>query len=167
MNLIAKFFKIISSETNPWQIAFAIMLGMMVGISPLMRLHNVVIVFLVLFFRINIATFLLAIAVFSGVAIALDPLLISVGESILTSSGAESTWQVFYNSSFGRLSQFNHTLTMGSFVTGLAMAIPLLLLSKAFVVQYRDKIMVAVNKMQIVRMLRASTFFQRMSGLGD
>lgn len=167
MNLFAKFLKIISSETNPWQIAFAIALGMIVGFSPLLRLHNVLILLLVLVFRINIASFILAIGVFSGLAFAVDPLMVNLGENILNASALQSLWSGLYSSSTGRLLQFNHTLTMGSFALGLVLFPIVLFASRVLIVQYREHIMSRVNKFRIVRILKASTFYQHFSGLGE
>ncbi|WP_185236700.1 TIGR03546 family protein [Teredinibacter franksiae] len=167
MHLLVKFFKIISSETNPWQIAFAIMLGMIVGITPLYRLHNLIILFIVLFFRVNIASFVLAVALFSGLAMLFDPLLIGVGESLLSAPSAQALWQSLYSSGLGRLTQFNHTLTMGSLVVSLVVAPVVLVLSKLLIVQYRERFLSAISKWKIVQMLRASTLVQRMTGLGE
>ena len=167
MNSLAKFLKILNSETNPWQIALALMFGMMVGLTPIFRLHNLVILFVVLFFRINIASFLVATALFSGLAYAFDPLMLQLGESVLTNSSFSGVWQSFYNTSLGRLSQFNHTLTMGSLLVSVLCAPVLLLLSKYLIVQYREKLLARINKLQVVRVLKASTLFQKLSGIGE
>ncbi len=165
MNFLVKFLKVISSETNPWQIAFALVLGMFVGFSPLLRLHNLLILFVVLFFRVNIATFLVSIGFFSILAFALDPLMLNIGESVLQAGSLQGVWTAFYNSSLGQLSQFNHTLTMGSFVFSLLVSPVLLFLSKYLIVKYRSTVMERINKLHIVKLLRASTFFQKLAGL--
>lgn len=167
MNLFAKFLKIISSETSPWQIAFAIALGMMVGFSPLLRLHNLLILFVVFLFRINIASFLLAVGIFAGLAFALDPLMLNLGEIILNASGLQSLWAGLYSSSVGRLLQFNHTLTMGSIALGLSLFPIVLLGSRVLIIQYRERVMSRVNKFRIVRVLKASSLYQHLSGLGE
>ncbi|WP_075186794.1 TIGR03546 family protein [Teredinibacter haidensis] len=166
MNFLFKFVKVISSETNPWQIAIAIMFGMVVGFTPLLRFHNLIILFVVLFFRINIASFLLALGLFTGLAFALDPVMLQVGEGVLSSTATEPLWQALYSSTVGRISQFNHTLTMGSLVVSIVFAPVVLIVSRVLIVQYRVKIMAALNKLHIVRVLKASTIVQRFSGLG-
>ncbi|SMF05744.1 TIGR03546 family protein [Alteromonadaceae bacterium Bs31] len=165
MNYIVKFLKAISSETNPWQIAFALVLGMIFGLSPLWRLHNVLILFVVLVFRVNVATFLVSLGVFSALAFALDPLMLQLGERLLLADGLQQFWTALYNSPLGLLSQFNHTLTMGSLVSSLLAAPFVLFLSKYLIVKYRSSVMERVNKMHIVKVLKASTLFQKFSGL--
>lgn len=166
MGAIAKFLKVLASEASPWQIAFAIMFGMIMGLTPVFRLHNLIILFVVLFFRINLASFLVAFTLFSGLAYLFDPLMVGVGESLLTAAGWQATWQGLYNTGIGRLSMFNHTLTLGSLVVSLVLAPVVLFLSKVLVVQYRAKVLERINKLQVVRVLKASTLFQKISGIG-
>jgi len=167
VNFFVKFLKAISSEDNPWQIALGIALGMIFGLSPFWRLHNLVILLLVLFFRINIASFLVAASIFAGLAYALDPFMVQIGEGVLAADSMQSLWVGLYNTPIGRLSQFNHTLTMGSLILSLVLAPIVILLSRYIIIQYRARIMERVKKLHIVRMLRASTFVQRLTGLGD
>nr|WP_241264239.1 TIGR03546 family protein [Bowmanella dokdonensis] len=164
---MAKFLKALNSEASPWQIALGITLGLIVGLTPLMRLHNLVILFLLLFFRINIASFLVAFGFFSGLAYLLDPVMISLGESVLTAGSLQDLWTAWYNSSVGRLSQFNHTLTMGSLVLSLLASPLVLLASRYLVLQYRQRLMVWVSKLKLVQALKASRLYQIYESLGN
>ena len=82
MVFIAKLLKALSSDASPWQLALGIMFGMLVGLTPLLRLHNLIVLFIVLFFRVNLSTFLIALSLFSGLAYLLDPAMITIGESL-------------------------------------------------------------------------------------
>lgn len=160
MHLIVKLLKALNSETNPWQIAFAIAIGMVVGLTPLMKLHNLILLLIVLCFRINISMFLASWVVFSGIAYILDPMMMGIGHSVLTSTGLQGLWEALYSTSFGRITQFNNTLTMGSLVFSLVLFIPVLFASKYVVVKYRDTIMVWVNQLKIVEFLKGTRLFQ-------
>lgn len=160
MNLLAKFLKVLNSEASPWQIAIAITLGMVIGLTPLLRLHNMIILFVVLFLRINLASFLASIVLFSGIAWLFDPIMTSVGENVLTAASWQDTWITLFNSSLGQLSQFNHTLTLGGFLVSLLLAPIVLFLSRHIVVQYRQRIMVWVNKLKIMQAFKASKLYQ-------
>lgn len=167
MYLLAKLFKALHSDASPWQLALGIALGMLVGLTPLFRLHNVVIFFIVLFFRVNLSTFLLSWATFSLIAYMLDPLMVSFGETILTTPSLESTWSALYATGVGQLSQFYHTLTMGSLVTGFVLFPVVLILSKFLIIKYRERFMAWIEKFRIVELVKGSRVFQlyqRMEG---
>ena len=160
MHLLAKFLKVLNSEASPWQIAIAIMLGLIIGLTPLWRLHNLLIIFIVLSFRINISSFLVSWVVFSGLAYILDPLMISVGESILTAESFHSVGSALYASSIGRLSQFNHTLTLGSLMISLVAAPLVLFASRYMVLQYRQRIMQWAQKLKVLQVFKASRLYR-------
>ncbi len=164
MRLLIKFLKAINSEASPWQIAIAIMLGMIVGLTPFWRLHNLLILFLALFFRINFASFLVSALLFAGFAWILDPLMEGIGESILLAAGLQDFWTALYNTGPGQLSHFNHTLTMGSLVFSLVLAPFILLGSRYVVIQYRLRIMAWVNRLWIVKLLKATKLFKLYTG---
>jgi len=167
MRLLIKFLKAINSAASPWQIAVAVMLGMIVGLTPLLRLHNLLILFMALFFRINFSSFLVSFLLFSGIAWLFDPLMESAGESVLLSPGLEAAWTAFYNTGLGQLSQFHHTLTMGSLLISLVLAPVLLLGTYYIVVQYRLRIMAWVNKLMIMKFLKASKLYRLYAGWGN
>jgi uncharacterized protein (TIGR03546 family) len=167
MNLLVKFLKALNSESSPWQIAIAITLGMIVGFTPLWRLHNVVLLLIVLFFRVNIASFIVSVIMFSALSFILNPLILMTGDSLLTAEGLMPLWIAFYNTSIGQLSQFYHSLTLGGFVVSILLAIPVLLTSRVIVVQYREKIMAWVNKLKVVEMLKSSSIYQLYQSMGS
>lgn len=159
MPLFLKFLKALNSEAGPWQIAFAIALGAIVGLTPFYRLHNLLVIFLVLVLRVNISSFIAAFLLFSGFAYLLDSPMILLGEKVLTANALQSFWTTLYNSQLGGLTQFNHTLTMGSLLVSL-MLFPVLVFGGRFaVIQYRTRLQSWANKLQIVRVLKASKLY--------
>ncbi len=74
LKLIAKLLKVLNSDTDPSQISLAVCFSMIVGLTPFFSLHNLMILLLALFIRVNLSSFLLGLALFSGVAYLLDPL---------------------------------------------------------------------------------------------
>ena len=59
MQLLAKLLKALNSDDSPWQLAFGVMLGMIMGLTPFWGLHSLLILFIVLFLRVNLSTCLL------------------------------------------------------------------------------------------------------------
>ena len=160
MYFLAKLLKALHSDAGPWQLALGLALGMIMGLTPFMRLHNLIILFVVLFFRVNLTTFLLSLGVFSVLALLLDPMMVNIGESVLTNPSLESTWSAFYASGFGQLSQFYHTLTMGSLITAFVLFPVVLLAGKYLIVQYRERFMAWFDKFRIVEIVKGSRVFQ-------
>lgn len=159
MALLARLLKALNSEAAPWQIALAIVLGMIIGLTPLVSVHNLLILFLVLVLRVNLAAFLASWAGFSVLALAIDPLMMMLGDSLLSAPSLQSIWTTLYNQQWARLMQFNNTLTLGSLVISLLIAPVLFVVSRLLVVQYRQRVMVYVNKLKIVQAFKASKIF--------
>lgn len=166
MLILAKILKALHSDAGPWQLAFGIMLGMMMGLTPLFRLHNVIILFVVLFFRVNLATFLLSFGVFSVIAFILDPMMMGIGEALLLNEGLSGLWTSLYNTGIGRLSQFYNTLTIGSLLFSILLAPFVLFASKILVIQYRKRFLAWVEKLKIIQFIKGSRVYQIFQGLG-
>ncbi len=97
MFVLAKLLKALHSDAGPWSLAFGIMLGMVFGLTPLLNLHNLLVLFVALFSRVNLSTFFLSWGVFSLFALMLDPLMNNLGETILTGQSLQGVWTWLYN----------------------------------------------------------------------
>ena len=115
LSAIAKLLKVLNSDDNPAQVALALVFALIMGLTPLMSPHNILILLLVLVIRVNLSFFILGFALFSGLAYALDPISVRLGADILQASSLEGLWTALYQSSFWRFMAYNNTLVMGSF----------------------------------------------------
>lgn len=162
---IIKFIRVLGSESSPLQLSVAIGLAMIAGFTPLLSLHNLLVVFILLSFRINLAAFILALGVFSGLAYLLDPMFNSVGLSLLQNESMQATWTTMYNSTFWRVANFNNTIVMGSLVVSLVALVPVVLILNVFIKQYRSHILVFINNSKIARMLQSSKLVTRFTSM--
>lgn len=160
---ILKLLKLLNADVNPLQIAAGISAGMMLGFTPLWSLHNIITLFVVCVFRINISAVLLSFAVFSGLAYLLDPLFIHIGETILMNPTMQSTWTAFYQLDVWRLAHFNHTLLMGSLTVSLVLLMPCIFISRLIIIQYRERFLAWVKKSRLVQALKASKWVNALS----
>jgi len=160
LTLLAKLLKALNSETSPWALAMAMVLGMFLGLTPLWRVHNLIILFAALIFRVNLTLFLLSFAIFSGIAYLLDPMFHELGLAILQAQSWQGIYEAMYATAVGRVSQFYHTLTMGSFVFSLIISPVIALATYFIVVNYRKRIQKALMKFKIVQMVKGSRFWQ-------
>ena len=167
IEMLAKLLKALNSESNPAQISLALALGMIAGLTPLMSLHNLLVLFLACILRINFSGFILSFTLFSGIAYALDPWFVQMGESLLTNESLKTTWTQLYQSDPWRFSHFNNTLTLGSLVISLIFFVPAFFIFKVLIVKYREHIYAWVKKLKLVQIMQSNQLYkayQRLSG---
>ena len=170
LNQLAKLLKALNAETSPWQIGLAFVLGMIMGFTPLVSAHNLLVLLLAFVLRINFSAFLLGFAFFTGFAYLLDPLFIRIGESLLLNPSLKALWTGMYNNELWRLTHFNNTLTLGSLVASLLFSLPLFFLSRWLIIKYRAHILAWVRKTKVVQMIKAThlyRLYQGISSVGD
>ena len=169
IKMIAKLFKVLNSETEPGQISLAFCLAMILGLTPLMSLHNLVVILLMLLVRVNLSACILGWIFFSGIAYILDPLFNLIGLAILTSKGLEGLWTSLYNITLFRLAKFNNSIVMGSFLFSLIFFIPLYLLFNQIIRKYRVYVLEWVQKTRLMKAFKANKLYkayQAVSGWG-
>ncbi|MGQ4276972.1 TIGR03546 family protein [Pseudidiomarina sp. E22-M8] len=165
LTLLARLLRALNSESGAWALAIAFVLGMMMGFTPLWRVHNLIILLVALLFRVNLSGFILSFVICSGLAFLLDPVFHQVGFAILSAEGWQPVWQAMYDSAFWRVVQFHHTITLGSLIISLAFAPILAVVSFWLVSQYRRRIQTWFNKLRIVQALKANRFWAIYSNL--
>lgn len=165
--LLAKCLKILNSETDPGQISLALCFAMAMGLSPLLSVYSLIILFVVLFIRVNLSAFLLGWALFSLIGYALDPLFHSLGLSILNSPFLERLFTVLYNIPVFRVMAFNNSLVMGSLVCSLILFIPSFLIFKRLIVRYRTDLLAWIEKIRLVQILKSSKLFSIYNSLSS
>ena len=159
IELIANLLKILNSETEPTQISLAICLSMVLGLTPLLSPHNLLVLFAVCVIRVNISAFLLGWALFSGIAWIADPLFHTLGTVVLTEPSLQHLWTALYNTSAFRLTRFNNTLVMGSLFSALLLFGPLLLLLNRLIIGYREHLLTLISKSRLMQMFKASKIY--------
>ena len=133
LSQLAKFIVALNSNTHTGQLAGGIVCGLFLGLTPFWSLHNLFILAVVCVVRLNISFTLISLAVFSTLAISIAPSAINLGEQLLHAPSLQDFWTERYQSDIWRLTHFNHTLTLGSFVIALASALPLFVLSYSLI----------------------------------
>jgi uncharacterized protein (TIGR03546 family) len=167
--MIAKFLKVLNSETEPGQISLAFCLAMILGLTPLMSLHNLVVILLMLLVRVNLSACILGWAFFSGIAYIMDSLFNMIGLALLTSKGLEGLWTSLYNITLFRLAKFNNSIVIGSLLFSLICFIPLYLLFNQIIRKYREHVLEWVQKTRLMKAFKANKIYkayQAVSGWG-
>ena len=158
MFTIKKIWNALNHAGKPWQISMAIALGMIVGFTPILSIHNMVILFIVLIFNIHLAIFLLSVSFFGIIGLAIDPLFAIIGKDILTSSTLESLFTSWFNNPFGHITYFNNTITMGSLIVSLILFFFVYKISSFILIKYRTVIAVKIKN---IPLLNKMNFFKQ------
>ena len=161
--LFLKLFKALNSDSSIRQIALAIALGFLVGLSPILTLHNIIILFFVLMIRVHLGSFLLACGFFSGVSYLISPLTVQVGEYLLTLPITAELFTTLYQTSLFKLAHWHHTYILGAFVLGSLLCAPVYFISHIIIKKYRLHIRAFFAKFRIVKALKASKFYNAYS----
>ena len=160
LTLLAKLFHALNSDSSIRQIALAIALGFIVGLSPLLTLHNIAIIFFVLIIRVHLGSFILAVGFFSGVSYLISPMIVALGEYLLTAPVLVDLFTQLYQFSLYKLAHWHHTYILGAFVLGVTMCAPIYVISKVIIEKYRLHIMSFFEKFRIVQALKASKLYR-------
>lgn len=164
---LIKIVKVLNSETHPAQISLGLCFAVIVAFTPKFSVHNVLIYFLILFFRINLSAFLLGTFLFTGIGALLDPVFHRIGLAVLTAPWLERLWTAFYNATMWRVEAFNNTVVMGSLLTALVLFGPLYLLFNRTVLWYRKHVYSHVQNLKIMKAIKANDLYRRYESLKD
>jgi uncharacterized protein (TIGR03546 family) len=160
LKLIAKFLKVLNSDTEPGQLSLAFCLAMVAGLAPLLSLHNILVLFLVCILRANLSAFLLGFFTFTGISYLLEPFFNQLGLVLLTMGPLKPFWTSLYNMTLFRLANFNNSIVMGSLVFSLIFFVPMYFLFNLIIRRYRDHLLRWVKKSRLMKFLLASKFYR-------
>ena len=163
INGFAKFIKLLNANENPAQLAVAVVLSMIMALTPFWSLHNLVVVLLLCVLRINLFVFFVSFPIWAGIAWVIDPYSAALGESLLLNESLNGLWLSLYQSDVWRLSHFNNTLTLGSLIVSLVLAVPVYGLSVWLIQRYRSTVLAWVERLKIVQAIKATKWYQRLA----
>ena len=162
-SMIVKTLKALNSEQSAGQLATAISLALILGLTPLTSLHNVLVLLVALWFRVNLGMLILSYPLFALLGYLLSPQFDQFGYYLLNLASLQPLWTEFFNTAIGRWSNFYYSGVIGSLVISLVSAILLYPLLRWLINRYRDKCAAVVEKLRISKMLKATNFWRRYS----
>jgi len=156
-----KLIHLLNSETAPSQIASGAAFGMIVGFTPFLSLHNLIIFLIVCFFRVNLSMFFISMAFFKILGFALDPFFDWFGYILLVDvTQLRPLWIILSSGSIIPYFRFNNTIVMGSLATSLILWIPFFALSVQLIRLYRRTWREQIRASKFMKALKATTFYQ-------
>ena len=158
--IIVKLLKALNSEQSPNQIAMAVSLATILGLTPLFSLHNVLVILIALWFRVNLSILLVSYPFFTFIGFLLSPAFESVGLALLQMPSMLEIWETFFNTVVGRWSNFYYSGVIGSLFVSLLAAAILFPISKRTIGAYRGIWLVKIEQLKVSKMLKATKFWQ-------
>ena len=159
LKLIQSLLGALHSEGTPGQLAAGIALGSILGLTPLVNLHNAVVFAALVLLNVSFAGGMLGWAVFVPIGFLLDPLFDWIGHTLLFTPAFTPFFTSLYNMPIVPLTNFNNTVVLGSVVFAVLFAIPLFFAARYGVVRYRATIAERVAQSRWYRAVTASKFY--------
>jgi uncharacterized protein (TIGR03546 family) len=159
LKLLQSLFKTLHSEGTPGQVAAGLMLGACIGLTPLLSAHNLVLFAAIVLLNVSFGGGMLGMALFTPLGFILDPLFDRIGAALLHAPGLRETWTALYNLPLVPFTNFNNTVTLGSFVFWLVTAVPIYFLGQWAIRRYRETYGQRVMNSKFFKGLKASKVY--------
>ena len=159
LKLIQSIIRTLHSDGTPDQVAAGIALGSVLGLTPLLNPHNLLIFSLIVILNVSFGGAMLGWALFVPLGFILDPVFHRIGLALLESPGLRPLWTAWYNTPLVPYSNFNNTVVLGSVVGWLALAVPIFFAARYGVARYRATIGERMRQSKLYKAVTASQVY--------
>jgi uncharacterized protein (TIGR03546 family) len=159
IKLIQSIIKTLHSAGTPGQVAAGMALGSALGLTPLMNLHNLIVLSLLVLLNVSFGGGMLGWALFVPVGFLLDPLFHAVGLQLLHAESLRGFWTTLTNAPVIPWTNFNNTVVLGSVIFWLVMAIPIFFAARYGVARYRATVGERVRQSRFYKAVTASKVY--------
>ncbi|HXH75520.1 MAG TPA: TIGR03546 family protein [Bacteriovoracaceae bacterium] len=164
MGLILKqlfaFIKLLNSDTGTVSLAAGMTCGFILGMTPVLSLHSLLVFLILFFFRIQIGAALAMAFFFKFIAYLMDPLFHSVGSHVLQMESLEPFFTQLFNMPIIPFTRFNNSIVMGSAVITFALSPFVFILSTMFIKKYREVVVARFKTTKLWKAIEATKFYQ-------
>ena len=156
LKLIQKLIATLNSDGTPQQVGAGMAIGTVFGLTPLVNLHNLVVLAIVLLFRVSVPAVTLGWFAAIPLGFALDPLFDALGQRSLETLVLAPVWTAITNAPVLALANLNNSVVLGSLVVWIVAVFPLYVLARWGVARYRETVYARLQKTKVFRVVRAS-----------
>jgi uncharacterized protein (TIGR03546 family) len=157
LKLLQSLIKTLHSDGTPGQVAAGMALGAALGLTPLMNVHNLVILALILVLNVSFGGALLGWALFAPFGFLLDPVFDRVGRQLLLDTPSlQPMWTSWFNAPVIPYTNFNNSIVLGSFIVWLALSLPIFFAARYGVSRYRATLGERVRRSRFYNAVTAS-----------
>ena len=160
LKLLQQLVKTLNSDGTPGQIAAGMALGAVLGLTPLISLHNLVILGAIMVLNVSFPGAMLGWALAVPVGFVLDPVFDVIGRRLLLETPALTPlWTRLYNLPVAPLTNFNDTIVLGSLVSWVVLALPVYFLARWGVGRYRAALYPRLAQSRVFQAVTASKLY--------
>ena len=160
LKFLQSLVKALNSDGTPGQVAAGFTLGAALGLTPLVNLHNLVVVAAAFLLNVSIPGFMLGWFVMVPVGFLLDALFDAVGTWLLVDQAALAPlWTWLVNTPVIAWANLTNTIVLGSLVCWLVSAPAVYLLARLGVARYRSTIYERFRSSRWYKAARASKIY--------
>jgi len=159
LKLLQSLVKTLHSDGTPGQIAAGMALGAALGLTPLVSLQNFAIFCLIFLLNVSFGAALLAWALATPVGFLIDPLADRMGRALLESPALAPLWTTVAHLPIVPYTNFNNSVTLGSFVMWAVLGVPMYFGFRYFVVRYRATLGETIRQSRWYQALAASQLY--------
>jgi uncharacterized protein (TIGR03546 family) len=164
MGLILKqlfaFIKLLNSDTGTISLAAGMTCGFILGMTPVLSLHSLLIFLVMFFFRVQIGAAFTVAFFFKFIAFILDPLFDWAGSRVLEMGALEPLFTKLYNMPIIPYTRFNNSIVMGSAVITFTLAPFVFILSQRLIIKYRETVVARFKDTKVWKAIQATKFYQ-------
>jgi uncharacterized protein (TIGR03546 family) len=135
-------------------------LGAALGLTPLMSVHNLVVLGLICVLNVSFGGAMLGWALFVPVGFALDPVFDRIGQKLLLDTPSLTPlWTSWYNAPAMPYTSFNNTVLLGSVVGWIVLMPVIFFAARAGVRRYRETIGERVRQSKFYKAVTTSKVY--------
>lgn len=168
LKILKSIVKILHSDISPSQIAWGVSFGVILGLTPLVTLNKIIILFIVFILPVNIGSTILFGGIFALISYLIDPIAHSLGYFLLVKVDLLfPLWKKLYNMPIIPYTKFNNTVVLGSFVISILLFVPIYIISKKFINFYRQNLKSRIEQWKIIKLLNVSSIYSFIKKYND
>lgn len=163
LQFFRELFKALNSDGTPGQVGMGMAIGLCFGLTPLVSLHNLVVLAVAMLTTVSMPGVFLGWAIATPFGFALDPLFDRLGMALLAQDVVVPFFTWVVNTPVVALSRLNNSIVLGSLVVWLVLLVPMFFVFRVLVARYRADVYAHVQKWRVTQALkgtRAWTVYQ-------
>ncbi|MFN9721071.1 MAG: TIGR03546 family protein [Planctomycetota bacterium] len=159
------FIQAFITESTPRQMAFGLAMGVFAGLVPKGNLLAILLGTVLAATRINLAIATFAVVLCSLCATLFDSFFDRIGSFVLGQPSLQGLFTEMINTPFVPWTDFNNSIVMGSFVTGLMLIFPTYRLSRPLFEKYSDKLSQRLRQWRYAKLLLGAEWANRIAAV--
>ena len=157
--------KALVTESTPRQMSMGLAMGVCVGLVPKGNLLAMFLGFCLAATRVNLSIAACAAVLCTILSGGLDGVFDSIGGYVLSQPALQDFWTSVYNTPFMPWTDFNNSIVMGSFLSGLVLIWPVHRLSNPLFAKYSQKLAAHARHWWISRFLLGAEWADRLGSV--